>query len=116
MCFSYGGYKAGGIWSVESSAGQAARATKLSRTFPSALCEVIDNSIAATPPGPPGFMIDVYVPEQPKTNSLGFIIADGGAGMPKGFVADGLFLLGPPTRSGRAQPHVGLHQALNGFE
>lgn len=85
-------------------------AAKLNRTFPSAFCEIIDNAIAASPPGAPGFSIDVYVEEQDKDNALDFVVTDGGAGMPKSFVSDGLFLLGPTTHTGPSGPFAYLNQ------
>jgi hypothetical protein len=71
-------------------------AAKSPRTFRSAFGEVLDNSIAATSSTASGFSVHVYLREDlPKPGFIEFTIADDGDGMPKSFVENGLFLLGP---------------------
>ncbi len=92
-------------------------ASRLPVSFPTALCELIDNSIASTPSGAPGFGVDLYIHETP-ADSLRIMLSDAGPGMPPGYVERGLFLLGgkpalPPGPFASLNEHgLGLKQAL----
>lgn len=86
-------------------------ASQSSRTFRSALGEIIDNAIAATPTGARGLAVDVYVRENPTNQDLlDFIVTDGGTGMSKSFVETGLFLLGQSPPGGIIGPFGYLNQ------
>lgn len=92
-------------------------ASRLDVSFPTALCELIDNSIAGTPSSAPGFGVDVYIRDE-SPNTLRVTVSDAGPGVPPGYVERGLFLLGgkpalaPGPFASLNEHGLGLKQAL----
>lgn len=88
--------------------------------FPSAVCELIDNSIVNTPKVPGAFRIEVILSEL-AGGELQLLIADDSIGIPRGRIEDGVFRTGlrkavpraaSPQYAGLSEHGFGLKFAL----